>query len=164
MYCAHNSVENIRNKHLQLKRPFVTLLRNFFQKHKTRGPMVLYRLPECVGYAELKQACKYMTLCCISFHTCIRKQILPCHGNGHDQPSVIIWINLVVLENLMLSTKFQGHRTLSSREGDFWRFLPYIGLEAILGHVTWNSWTNFHPNIPWRLLMKFAFKRLNSVF
>ena len=101
----------------------------------TRGPLVLYRSPECIGHAE--QAWKYMTICWINFHPCrsIRKQIWPCHKNGHGQPSVIIWTNLVVLEYLMLYTKFQGHQSLGSEEGDLWQFLPYMGLEASL--VMW---------------------------
>ena len=41
---------------------------------------------------------------------------------------------LVVLDYPMLYTKFQGHRALGSEE-DFWRFLRYMGLEAIL--VMW---------------------------
>ena len=32
----------------------------------------------------------------------------------------------------MLYTKFQGHLSLGSEEGDFLRFLPYMGLEAVL--------------------------------
>ena len=28
----------------------------------TRGPLVLYHSPECIGYAELEQAWKYMTI------------------------------------------------------------------------------------------------------
>ena len=35
-------------------------------KIKTRGPMVLYRSPECIRYAELEQAWKYMTIFCVS--------------------------------------------------------------------------------------------------
>ena len=55
-----------------------SLLRLHFQK-VTRGTFVLYRSPECIGYAVLEQAWKCMTICCISFHSCrsIRKQILP---------------------------------------------------------------------------------------
>ena len=70
--------------------------------------MVLYRSPECVGYAELEQPWKYMTICCISFHPCrsITKLIQLCHKNGQGQPSVIIWTYLVVLEYLVLYTKF----------------------------------------------------------
>ena len=29
---------------------------------KTRGPLVLYRSPECIGYVELEQAWEYMTM------------------------------------------------------------------------------------------------------
>ena len=35
----------------------------------------------------------------------------------------------------MLHTKFQGHRSIGSGEEDFLRFLPYIGMVAIL--VMW---------------------------
>ena len=44
--------------------------------------MVLYRSPECWGYAELEQTWKYMSnQCWTSCHPCrsIRKQIWPCH-------------------------------------------------------------------------------------
>ena len=69
-------------------------------------------------------------------HPCrsIRKQIWLCHKNGR-QYSVIIWTNLVVLEYPLLYTKFQSHRPIGSKEGDFLRFLPYMGLEAML--VMW---------------------------
>ena len=32
----------------------------------------------------------------------------------------------------MLHAKFQDHRTSSSGEEDFYKFLPYMGMEAIL--------------------------------
>ena len=35
----------------------------------------------------------------------------------------------------MLHTKFQGHRPFGSREEDFLKFLPYMGMVAIL--VMW---------------------------
>ena len=63
------------------------------------------------------------------------KQIWPCHKNRQGQSSVIIWTSLIVLEYPKLYTKFQGHRFLGSEEGNVLRFLPYIGLEAIL--VMW---------------------------
>ena len=127
----------------------------------TWGPLVLYRSPECIGYAE--QASKYMTICCINFHPCrsIRKQIWPCHKNGQGQLSVIIWTNLVVPEYPMLYTKFQVYQV--SRSSVSWfrrrRFLKVFiicGPGGHLGHVTRNIWTNFHPDIPWRLLMNLA--------
>ena len=46
-----------------------------------------------------------------------------------------LWTNLVVLEYWMLHTNFQGDRPSSSRKKDFLRFLPYMGMAAIL--VMW---------------------------
>ena len=51
---------------------------------------------------------------------------------GQGQPSVIICINLVELESLMLHAKFQDHRTSGSGEENCLRFLPYMGMAAIL--------------------------------
>ena len=45
---------------------------------------------------------------------------------------VIIYINFVEVESLMLHAKFQDHRTSGSGEEDFLRFLPYMGMAAIL--------------------------------
>ena len=56
--------------------------------------------------------------------------ICPC-----SQAWVIIYINFVELESLMLQAKFQDHRTSSSGEEDFKKFLPYMGMAAIL--VMW---------------------------
>ena len=54
---------------------------------------------------------------------------------GQGQPSVIIWTTLVVLSYMMLHTKFQGHWSIGSGEEDFLRFLPYMGMAAML--VMW---------------------------
>ena len=51
---------------------------------------------------------------------------------GQGQPRVTIYINCVELESLMLQAKFQDHRTSGSGEEDFQRFLPYMGVAAIL--------------------------------
>ena len=51
---------------------------------------------------------------------------------GQGQPREIIWTILVVLTYTMLHTKFQGHRSIGSGEEDFLRFLPYMGMAAIL--------------------------------
>ena len=51
------------------------------------------------------------------------------------QPRVIIWTTLVELPYQMLHTKFQGHRSIGSGEEDFLKFLPYIGMAAML--VMW---------------------------
>ena len=74
---------------------------------------------------------------CFTFfpYKSIRDQIWPCHKIGHGQPRVIIWVNLVVLEHPMLHTKFQSHWPYGSGEEDFLRFLPYMGMAAIL--VMW---------------------------
>ena len=54
---------------------------------------------------------------------------------GQGQPSIMIWTILVVLPYLMLRTKFQGHWSVGSGEEDFLRFLPYMGMAAML--VMW---------------------------
>ena len=54
---------------------------------------------------------------------------------GQGQPRVIIWTILVVLPYMMLHTKFQGHWSMGSGEEDFLRFLPYMGMAAML--VMW---------------------------
>ena len=51
---------------------------------------------------------------------------------GQGQPRVIIWTILVVLPYTMLHTKCQGHWVFGSGEEDFLRFLPYMGMAAIL--------------------------------
>ena len=45
------------------------------------------------------------------------------------------------------------------RRRTFLKVLTIYGLGSHLGQVTLNIWTNFHPNIPWRLHRKFGFKR-----
>ena len=47
----------------------------------------------------------------------------------------LIWKTLVVLIYMMLHTKFQGHGSIGSGEEDFLRFLPYMGMAAML--VMW---------------------------
>ena len=54
---------------------------------------------------------------------------------GQGQPRVMILTNLVVLSHLMLCSKFQGNWPSGSGEEDFLRFLPYLGMAAIL--VMW---------------------------
>ena len=51
---------------------------------------------------------------------------------GQGQPSVIICIPLVVLPYMMLHTKFQGHGSIGPGEEDFLKFLPYMGIAAML--------------------------------
>ena len=54
--------------------------------------------------------------------------------NRSRSTRVIIWANLVVLEHPIMHTKFQGHQLFGSRK-DFLRFLPYMGMAAIM--VMW---------------------------
>ena len=56
----------------------------------------------------------------------IRDQIWPFRKIGQGQPSVFIWINLVVLQQPMLHTNFQCYRAFGSGEGDFLRFLAHL--------------------------------------
>ena len=45
---------------------------------------------------------------------------------------VIIYTNYDGQESPMLHTKFRGNRPAGSGEEDFLRFLPYMGMAAIL--------------------------------
>ena len=54
---------------------------------------------------------------------------------GQGQTRDLIWTILVVLTYMMLHTKFQGHGSIGSGEEDFLRFLPYMGMVAML--VMW---------------------------
>ena len=67
---------------------------------------------------------------------------------GQGQPRVIICTTLVVLPYTMTHTKFQGHWSIGSGEEDSLRFLPYMGMAAML--VMWpNSFVYiFIPNLP----------------
>ena len=51
---------------------------------------------------------------------------------GQGQIRVIIYINFVELEYIMLHAKFHDHMTICSVREDFIRFLPYMGMVAIL--------------------------------
>ena len=81
---------------------------------------------------------------CFTFfpYKSIRDQIWMCCKIGQGQARVIIWIYLVGLEHQILHTKFQGHHLFGSL---FLRFLPYMGLTAIL--VMWPGCLN-KPSLP----------------
>ena len=59
-------------------------------------------------------------------------QIRSCHKIGQGQPRVIIYINFIELTPQMPHTKFQGNRHSGFGEEDFVRFIPYMGVAAIL--------------------------------
>ena len=61
--------------------------------------------------------------------------IWPCCKMAKVTPRSSFWTLLIVLEYPMLHTKFQGHRSIGSGEEDFFRFLPYMGMAAML--VMW---------------------------
>ena len=86
------------------------------------GACLYYKLPRSL---RLRWA-KNKSLC---------DQIWPWRKMGQGQPRVIIWTTLVELSYTMLHTKFQGHRSIGSGEEDFLRFLPYMGMAAML--VMW---------------------------
>ena len=85
-----------------------------------------------------------------NFHFCPCKslcnQIWSWHKIGHGQPRVVIWTILVVLAYTMLHIKFQGHRSIGSGEQVFLRFLPYMGMAAIL--VMWSRPFEHFPKGP----------------
>ena len=79
-----------------------------------------------------------------------------CLKMGQGQPSVIICINFVELENILLHAKFQDHTT------------KFVGEECLkvftinehgghLGHVTCKIYINFLSYFPRRLHIKFGF-------
>ena len=76
-------------------------------------------------------------------------EIWPWFTMGQGQPSVIIWTTLVKLPYTMLHTKFHGHWSIGSGEEDFLRFLPYMGMAAML--VMWPRPFEqlFFPKGPW---------------
>ena len=78
--------------------------------------LILYRSPECWGYAELERTWKYMTIWCISCrpYRSIRKQIWPYHKYGQGQPRVIIWKK---------KPQGMGIQPLGSSSGSIWKLL-----------------------------------------
>ena len=117
------------------------------------------RLVNCIHQLWHHRRNSFWKIHCFAFfpYKSIREQIWHCRKISQGQPRVIIWTKLVVLEHPMLHTKFKGHRPFGSREEDFLRFIPYMGMATILGHVTWTVWTNFRSPFRWRLHMKFDF-------
>ena len=94
-------------------------------------------LVNCIYHLWYRRRQQFWKIPCFTFfpYKSIRDQIWPSRKIGQGLPRVIIWINLVVLKRPMLQTKFQGHRLFGSGEEAFLRFLPYMGISAIL--VMW---------------------------
>ena len=79
------------------------------------------------------------------------RKIWHCRKIGQGQLRVIIYINFVEFRYIMLHAKFQDHKTISSIGKDFWRFLSYMGMAAILVNYIY-----FLSPFPRRLQMKFG--------
>ena len=101
---------------------------------ETNGPVSLTWVHRICWIRTSLEIHDYKLYNCISFHPCrsIRQQIWPYHKKwpmstqGHHlNKSGSTWVPDAIY------TKFQ----VISLFWDFWRFLPYVGLEAIL--VTW---------------------------
>ena len=105
-------------------------------------PLILTQLHKLI---KLNASSNFETQGCNSFqkmnsfhffpYKSLCDQIWPWRKIGQGQPRVIIWTTLVVLPYLMLHTKFQGHSSTGSGEEDFLRFLPYMGMVAMM--VMW---------------------------
>ena len=65
------------------------------------------------------------------------KQTWPRHKKFKHQCTTIILANLVDLSSLMIYAKIQPQGILSSGEEDFKKFLPYMGMVAILVNGPW---------------------------
>ena len=72
-------------------------------------------------------------------------QIWPCPKKVKGQPRVIIWKSLVDLESMMLYTMIQPWSFLGSGEEEFYVFLPYMGMVAILINGLWPFVQIFNP-------------------
>ena len=87
----------------------------------------------------------------------IGDRIWPCRKIGQGPLRVIIWTNLVVLEQPDAAYKLsRSSAFLFQRRQTFHVFTIYRH-GGHLGHVTYIIWTNFHSPIPLRLHMKFGF-------
>ena len=105
-------------------------------------PLILTQLHKLI---ELNASRNFETQGCNSFqkinnfhcfpYKSLCDQIWPWRKMGQGQLRVIIWTILVVLPYTMLHNKFQGHWSIGSGEEDFLRFLPYMGMAAML--VMW---------------------------
>ena len=126
---------------------------------KTRGSLVLYRSPECIGYAELEQAWKYMTVCCVSFDPCrsISEHIWPYHKNGtqchHLNKFGSIWRTRCSIPSFNVIGLLVPKEDLFEGFYHMWAWKQFWSCDP--EHLN----KHFHLNIPWRLHSKFGFKR-----
>ena len=70
-------------------------------------------------------------------YKCIGKQTWPCRKKVKRQRTTILLAILVDLSSPMIPAKVQPQGILGSGGEDFWRFLPYMGVAAILVNGPW---------------------------
>ena len=71
-------------------------------------------------------------------------QIWPCCKIGHCQPSIIIWINLVVLKHPMLHTNFQGHQPFCFQRRRCFKVFLYMAWRPSWSCDINHLYTRFH--------------------
>ena len=71
------------------------------------------------------------------------------HKIGRGQPGVMFYINFVVLQSMMLHTKFQGNWPNGSGKEHFLRFWAFLCMTAILVMWPWPCVYHlfFHPTL-----------------
>ena len=84
----------------------------------------------------------------------LREQYWPCHKISQGQPRVIVYINFKELNPQVLHTEFQAIGPVVLEKKIYLRFLPYMGMVAIL--VMWPAqiYINFTFFLTWTLYMK----------
>ena len=87
---------------------------------------------ECVFISKGTTATEKVSFLTFFSFKSLGDQNLPCHKIDHGQPRVIIYIYLKELTLQVLHTKFQGNQPSGFGKEDFLRFLPYMGMVAIL--------------------------------
>ena len=94
---------------------------------KTRGPLVLYRSPECWGYAELEQTWKYKSSqCCVS-----------CHPDGSIRNTFDPVIKMVKVNRGPSFEKAPGHGYTTTWY-KFWQHFKAFIITIILYHFQRN--------------------------
>ena len=118
---------------------------SIWQNYVTRGPLNLYRSPECWGYVELEQLGTTLAFNVIKAFTYAET-----FGNTFDPIIKIVKVNPGSSYENNGSTQVPDAVYQVSRSSASWfrrRFLKFFTIYGH-GHVTWNIWTNFHSPHP----------------
>ena len=115
----------------------------WIKSNESPWPLVLIKLHvhdilvDCIYQLYIIDYDSFWKIHCFNLfsYKSIWDQIWHCHKICQSQPRGIIWTDLKVLMYSMVHTKFRCHPPLGSKEEDFKRFLPYMGIAAIL--VMW---------------------------